>query len=77
MRAYILSLPTKLQPVVIIASTVLAAFVVSSLMRMVFSGQQVALENGLVTSVYGGLGRVAAGIFLRAGTRLLSHLLAR
>jgi hypothetical protein len=60
MRSYILSLPTKLQPVVIIGSTVLAAFAVSSLMRMVFNGQQVALDNGLITSVYGTLGTTYA-----------------
>ena len=60
MRSYILSLPTKLQPMVIIGATVLAAFAVSSLMRLFFGGQQVALDNGLITSVYGTLGTTYA-----------------
>ena len=60
MRSYILSLPLRLQPVVVIGSTILAAFAVSSLMRLFFSGQQVALDNGLITSVYGTLGTTYA-----------------
>jgi Protein of unknown function (DUF4239) len=60
MRAYILSLPAKMQPVVIVASTVAAAFVVSFLTRRVFSDQQLALDNGLTTSVYGTLGTTYA-----------------
>ncbi len=60
MRSFILSLPVKLQPVVVIGSTILASFAVSSLMRLFFSGQQVALDNGLITSVYGTLGTTYA-----------------
>jgi Protein of unknown function (DUF4239) len=60
MRFYILSLPAKLQPVVIIGSTVVAAFVVSFLTRTFFSDQQLALDNGLTTSVYGTLGTTYA-----------------
>ncbi len=60
MRSYILSLPAKLQPVVIIGSTVVAAFIVSFLTRTFFSDQQLALDNGLTTSVYGTLGTTYA-----------------
>jgi hypothetical protein len=60
MRSYILSLPAKLQPVVIIGSTVVAAFIVSFLTRTLFSDQQLALDNGLTTSVYGTLGTTYA-----------------
>lgn len=60
MRSYILSLPAKMQPVVIVASTVAAAFVVSFLTRMFFSEQQLTLDNGLTTSVYGTLGTTYA-----------------
>ena len=60
MRSYILSLPAKLQPVVIIGSTVAAAFLVSFLTRMFFTDQQLALDNGLTTSVYGTLGTTYA-----------------
>jgi len=60
MRSYILSLPAKMQPVVIVASTVAAAFVVSFFTRMFFSEQQLALDNGLTTSVYGTLGTTYA-----------------
>ena len=60
MRSFILSLPAKLQPVFIVASTVGAAFVVSFLTRMFFSDQQLALDNGLTTSVYGTLGTTYA-----------------
>jgi hypothetical protein len=60
MRSYILSLPAKLQPVVIIGSTVAAAFVVSFLTRTFFSEQQLMLDNSLTTSVYGTLGTTYA-----------------
>jgi Protein of unknown function (DUF4239) len=60
MRSFILSLPTKLQPVVIVGATVSAAFAVSFLTRMFFSEQQLALDNGLTTSVYGTLGTTYA-----------------
>jgi len=60
MRSYILSLPAKMQPVVIVASTVAAAFVVSFFTRMFFSEQQLTLDNGLTTSVYGTLGTTYA-----------------
>jgi hypothetical protein len=61
MRSYILtSLPAKLQPVVIVAATVAAAFAVSFLTRMFFSEQQLMLDNGLTTSVYGTLGTTYA-----------------
>ncbi|MGA2905483.1 MAG: hypothetical protein ABSD98_16780 [Candidatus Korobacteraceae bacterium] len=60
MRSYILSLPPKMQPVVIIASTVAAAFVVSFLSRMFFGEQRLTLDNSLTTSVYGTLGTTYA-----------------
>ena len=60
MRSYILSLPAKMQPVFIVAVTVGSAFVVSFFTRMFFSDQQLALDNGLTTSVYGTLGTTYA-----------------
>ena len=60
MRSYILSLPAKMQPVVIVASTVAAAFVVSFLTRTFFSERLLVLDNGLTTSVYGTLGTTYA-----------------
>jgi hypothetical protein len=60
MRSYVLSLPAKMQPVVIVASTMAAALVVSFLTRMIFSEQQLALDNSLTTSVYGTLGTTYA-----------------
>ena len=60
MRSCILSLPAKLQPVFIVASMVGAAFVVSFLTRTFFSEQQLTLDNGLTTSVYGTLGTTYA-----------------
>jgi hypothetical protein len=60
MRSYILSLPAKLQPVIIIGSTVIAAFIVSFLTRTFFSERQLMLDNGLTTSVYGTLGTTYA-----------------
>lgn len=60
MRSYILSLPAKLQPAVIIGSTVAAAFVVSSLTRMFFNLPQLELDNALTSSVYGTLGTTYA-----------------
>ena len=38
MRSYILSLPPVLQPIVIVGSTVIAAFAVSLLTQAVFNG---------------------------------------
>jgi hypothetical protein len=60
MRSYILSLPAKVQPVVIISSTVVAAFVVSLLTRMFFNLQQLELDSALTSSVYGTLGTTYA-----------------
>ena len=60
MRSYILSLPAKLQPVVIISSTVVAAFAVSLLTRMLFNVQQLELDGALTSSVYGTLGTTYA-----------------
>src|SRR6516225_8416303 len=60
MRSYILSLPAKLQPVVIISSTVVAAFAVSLLTRMLFNVQQLDLDGALTSSVYGTLGTTYA-----------------
>ena len=60
MRSYILSLPAKLQPVVIIGSTVVAAFMVSLLTRMFFNIQPLALDSALTSSVYGTLGTTYA-----------------
>ena len=60
MRTYILSLPEKLQPVVIIGSTVVAAFAVSLLTRMFFHLPQLLLDSALTSSVYGALGTIYA-----------------
>ena len=60
MRSFILSLPAKLQPIVIIGSTVVAAFVVSLLARAFFNVQQLELDSALTSSVYGTLGTLYA-----------------
>jgi hypothetical protein len=60
MRSFILSLPAKLQPVVIIGSTVLAAFVVSLITRACFNAQQLVLDSSWTISVYGTLGTLYA-----------------
>lgn len=60
MRTYILLLPAKLQPVVIIGSTVAAAFMVSLLTRMFFHLPQLLLDSALTSSVYGALGTIYA-----------------
>jgi hypothetical protein len=60
MRSYILSLPAKLQPVIIVGSTILAAFLVSLLTRSFFNVQQLQLDSALTTSVYGTLGTTYA-----------------
>ena len=56
MRAFILSLPAKLQPVVIIGSTVVAAFVVSLITRACFNAPQLVLDSTWTIAVYGTLG---------------------
>jgi hypothetical protein len=56
MRSFILSLPGKLQPGVIIGSTVVAAFVISLVTRACLNVQQLALDSTWITSVYGTLG---------------------
>jgi len=56
MRSFILSLPAKLQPVVIIGSTVVAAFAVSLITRACFDPQQLILDSAWTSSVYGTLG---------------------
>jgi hypothetical protein len=60
MRSFILSLPAKLQPVVIIGSTIIAAFAVSLLTRACFNSQQLALDSAWTISVYGTLGTLYA-----------------
>ena len=60
MRSFILSLPAKLQPVVIIGATVAAAFAVSLLTRAFFNAQQLELDNGLTSAVYATLGTLYA-----------------
>src|SRR5208337_154193 len=60
MRSYILLLPAKLQPVVIVGVTVLAAFMVSLLTRGFFNARQLELDSALTTSVYGTLGTTYA-----------------
>jgi hypothetical protein len=60
MRSYILSLPDKLQPIVIIGSTMVAAFLVSLVTRLFFRAQQLELDNTLTSSVYGTLGTMYA-----------------
>ena len=56
MRSFILSLPGKLQPAVIIGSTVVAAFVISLVTRACLNVQQLALDSTWITSVFGTLG---------------------
>ena len=56
MRSFILSLPGKLQPVVIIGSTVVAAFVVSLVTRACFNPQQLVLDSVWTIAIYGTLG---------------------
>ena len=60
MRSYILSLPSALQPVFIIGSTVAAAFAVSLITRSFFSVQQLEADMGLTSAVYGTLGTIYA-----------------
>jgi len=60
MRSFILSLPLKLQPVFVIGSTVLAAFVVSLITRAGFRAQQLVLDSAWTISVYGTLGTLYA-----------------
>jgi hypothetical protein len=60
MRSFILSLPAKLQPVVIIGSTVIAAFAVSLLTRALFNPNELALDSALTSSVYTTLGTLYA-----------------
>src|SRR5215469_4896106 len=60
MRSFILSLPAKLQPVVIIGSTVVAAFVVSLITRACFNAQQLVLDSTWTISAYGTLGTLYA-----------------
>src|SRR5215469_521132 len=56
MRSFILSLPAKLQPVVIIGSTVVAAFVVSLVTRACFNAQQLVLDSTWTIAAFGTLG---------------------
>src|SRR5215472_10108527 len=60
MRSFILSLPAKLQPVVIIGSTIVAAFAVSLLTRACFNAQRLVLDSTWTISVYGTLGTLYA-----------------
>ncbi len=60
MRSYILSLPAPLQPVLIVGSTVVAAFVVSLLVRALFNTPHLELDVGLTSAVYGALGTIYA-----------------
>ncbi len=60
MRSYILSLPPVLQPVVIVGSTVIAAFAVALLTQVVVSGPRLELDLGLTSAVYGTLGTIYA-----------------
>ncbi len=60
MRSYILSLPAPLQPVLIIGSTVIAAFAVSLLVRTAFNTPHLDLDIGLTSAVYGALGTIYA-----------------
>src|SRR5215469_7182356 len=60
MRSYILSLPAKLQPTIIIGATVVAAFAVSLLTRMFFRAPELELDIGLASAVYGTLGTTYA-----------------
>jgi len=60
MRARILSLPPGLQPIVIIGSTVAAAFAVSLLTRSFLSAKQLEADMGLTSAVYGTLGTIYA-----------------
>ncbi len=60
MRSYILSLPPVLQPIVIVGSTVIAAFAVALLTQVVVNGPRLELDLGLTSAVYGTLGTIYA-----------------
>ncbi len=60
MRSYILSMPPVLQPVVIVGSTVIAAFAVSLLTQALFNVPRLELDMGLTSAVYGTLGTIYA-----------------
>ncbi len=60
MRSYILSLPAWLQPIVIVGSTVMAAFGVALLTQAVVKGPRLELDLGLTSAVYGTLGTIYA-----------------
>jgi Protein of unknown function (DUF4239) len=60
MRSYILSLPQVLQPVVIVGSTVIAAFAVALLTQAAVNSPNLELDLGLTSAVYGTLGTIYA-----------------
>ena len=60
MRSFILSLPARLQPLVIVGATMVAAFAVSLLTRMFFNAQQIESDSALTSAVYGTLGTTYA-----------------
>ncbi len=60
MRSYVLSLPPALQPIVIVGSTVGAAFAVSLVTRTLFHTPHLELDMGLTSAVYGTLGTIYA-----------------
>lgn len=60
MRSYILSLPPWLQPIVIVGSTVIAAFAVALLTQAMVNSPRLELDLGLTSAVYGTLGTIYA-----------------
>src|SRR5664279_885101 len=60
MRSFILSLPARLQPLVIVGATMVAAFAVSLLTRLFFNAQQIESDSALTSAVYGTLGTTYA-----------------
>src|SRR5665213_517165 len=60
MRAFILSLPARLQPVLIIAGTVVLAYLIASIFGLFFDMHQLESNTDLISSVYQVLGTIYA-----------------
>jgi hypothetical protein len=60
MRAFILSLPARLQPVLIITGTIVLAFLIASLFGFFFDAHQLESNTDLISSVYQVLGTLYA-----------------
>jgi hypothetical protein len=60
MRSYLLSLPNKLQVVMVIGATVMAAFAVALAVRTLFDVKLLSADTGLASTVYGVFGTIYA-----------------